>query len=151
MQIDDELNNLKSEIITSMAKVEDGHHRIVLSLLIRTMNSQESFSNKIFEKLELIIRDEERIKEIVLNGHVHEHKRHHDWVEERMLYTEREKVDELVRWATRKMETEKEFTKDNRHYIRVVGEKLLYAGLLLLLGAIGAVIWAYLHIEPVTK
>jgi len=143
---DEDLKHLKDEIITAMAQVEDAHHRIVLSLMIRTMNTQEAFSHKIFEKLELIIRDEQRIKDIVLNGHVHEHKRHHDWVEERMVYTEREHVDELVRWATIKMNTEKEFAKDNKHYMREVLEKLLYAGILMVLGAVGAAVWAYLHV-----
>jgi len=148
---DDELNRLKSEIITSMAQVEDAHHRVVLSLLIRTMNSQESFANNIFEKLEVIIKDEERIRDIVLNGHVDNHKRHHDWVETRMQYSS--KIDDMIRWSEAKIEREREFNKDNRHYVRVIVEKILYAGFLLIAGAFASEIWEVTqgHMGLITK
>jgi hypothetical protein len=146
MSADDELARLKGEILTSMAQVEDAHHRVVLSLLIRTMNTQEHFANGIFEKLEMIIKDEERIKEIVLNGHVHEHKRHHDWVEERMLYVEREKTDEVLRWAHHKMESENLLGEEKRHTFRSVLEKLLYAGIVLLLGLVVSDLWYHMQL-----
>ena len=151
MTNDDELNRLKSEIITSMAQVEDAHHRVVLSLLIRTMNSQESFANNIFEKLEVIIKDEERIRDIVLNGHVDNHKRHHDWVETRMQYSS--KIDDMIRWSEAKIEREREFNKDNRHYVRVIVEKILYAGFLLIAGAFASEIWEVTqgHMGLITK
>ena len=82
--LDEDSQNLKDEIITSMAQVEDKHHRIVLSLMIRMMNTQENFTNVVFEKLDTLIRDEERIKEIVLNGHTEQHIKHHDWVQEQL-------------------------------------------------------------------
>jgi len=82
---DDELEKLKGEIISSMAKIEDTHHRVVLSFMIRIMSTQERFITEIYNKLDGIIQDEKRIKEIVLNGHVDEHVIHHNWIRSEIL------------------------------------------------------------------
>jgi hypothetical protein len=49
------------------------------------MNTQERFITDIFERVDKILQDEERIKEIVLNGHIDQHRNHHDWVEKQIV------------------------------------------------------------------
>ena len=115
MTTDEELEKLKSEIITSMAQIEDTHHRVVLSLMIRIMGTQERFTNDIFTKLDVIIQDEGRIKEIVLNGHRGEHTEHHDWVKTQM-------------------ETQEKSKDEFKNFIKSTLGKVITLGLIFLLG-----------------
>jgi sulfatase maturation enzyme AslB (radical SAM superfamily) len=84
MTSDDDLEALKNEIVSSMAQIEDKHHRVVLSLMIRIMSTQERFSKEIYDRLDTIIHDEERIKLIALNGHTAQHAAHHDWIKDKI-------------------------------------------------------------------
>jgi GTP-binding protein EngB required for normal cell division len=83
--LDNELNRLKDEIISSLAIVEDAHHRVVLTLMIRIIETQERFTNQVFTKFDRIIQDEERIKNIALNGFSDQHADHHRWVAIKVL------------------------------------------------------------------
>ena len=42
-EAEEELEKLRSELITSMARVEDEHYRMILSLMVRMMYTHENF------------------------------------------------------------------------------------------------------------
>ncbi len=125
LNMEAELETLKGEIISSMAKVEDAHHRVVLSLMVRIMITQERFTKDIFEKLDTIIRDEDRIKEIALNGDLQEHSSHHNWVRE-------------------KMARQKEDSSNNREIFRSTLFKGLVAVVIFILGHEASVFFPHL-------
>lgn len=115
MEADEEMEQLRSELLTSMARVEDEHFRIIISLMIRMMFTHENFMNSVYTKLNKIIEDEDRIRDIVLNGHVDTHSEHHNWIETKILLENDTKLQ-------------------NKKFIRTVGAKVLIAIILLLLG-----------------
>jgi tRNA G18 (ribose-2'-O)-methylase SpoU len=112
---EEETEKLKDEIVSSMAQVEDKHHRVVLSLMIRIMGTQERFIHEIFQKLDTLIQDEERIREIVLNGHMENHSKHHEWLQ-------------------RKIEIEEENKKDFRGFLKTSFGRIIIAIFLFILG-----------------
>ena len=120
MEAEEELEKLRSELITSMARVEDEHYRMILSLMVRMMYTHENFINSVYDKLNKIIEDEERIKAIVLNGHVKNHSEHHNWI------------------AT-KLESENDLRSQNKQFIRAIWTKILIAIILILLGYHGKI------------
>ena len=112
---DEELEKLKDEIISSMAQIEDTHHRVVLSLMIRIMSTQERFITEIYNKLDGIVQDEKRIKNIVLNGHVEMHAEHHNWIRD-------------------KIANDKEMSKDTKSFFKSLVGKILTLAIIFLLG-----------------
>lgn len=86
---------LHSEILDQMMEVEDPNYRAVLGLLIKSDDLRhrrwdemdrkiEDRLNAVDRKLDEILRDEERLRMIVLNGHVEVHDAHHRWVNDKM-------------------------------------------------------------------
>jgi response regulator RpfG family c-di-GMP phosphodiesterase len=77
---DDEEQKLKNDIISAITAVEAADQRVVLSLMLRMVNTNERLAEELVEKLDLILEDEKRLKSIVLNGHMDEHDEHHRWL-----------------------------------------------------------------------
>jgi len=125
LEADEEMEQLRSELLTSMARVEDEHFRVIISLMIRMMFTHENFMNSVYTKLNKIIEDEDRIRDIVLNGHVDNHSEHHNWIETKIL-------------------SENDTKLQNKKFIRTVGAKVLIAIILLLLGYHGEILFLQL-------
>lgn len=67
-------STLESDLIKALSEVNDPAQRMVLGLLLRT---QKEISNK----LDTVLADESKIRQIVLNGHTEDHHDHHVWLE----------------------------------------------------------------------
>jgi hypothetical protein len=66
-------SDLNSEILAAIGQVQDADSRVMLSLLARVHADISS-------RLDRILADERRIKDIVLNGHTEVHSEDHVWL-----------------------------------------------------------------------
>lgn len=83
-------NAIRDDILAAINTLDDVNQRVVLTLLLRVVDD-------IGGKIDRVLQDERRIKDIVLNGHVDVHAQHHHWIEQQMAKTS--KVDEAVAFA----------------------------------------------------
>jgi len=111
----DESDILRKDIIDAMTKIEDVNYRVTLALILRMLDSQDKLIHKLFEKVDTLIADETRLRNVVLNGHVDKHADHHDWIEG-------------------KIEKEEGFEIANKTFLRGALEKAIIAGIIFLLG-----------------
>jgi hypothetical protein len=136
---------LRRDIIDAMTKIENPQYRITLALVLRILDSQDRLIHEMFAKIDTLIKDEKRLQSIVLNGHVDKHTEHHDWLEKNLIDTDNlrqvielaedhAKHDGLCEWAAQKKREEDESVRANKKTFRGILEKLLYAGLVFLIG-----------------
>ena len=129
---------LRENMLAQMATIEDASMRSIFSLLIQMVDINLSFQHRVINKIDAVLRDEARIKEIVLNGHVTNHRQHHDWIQENLINTD--KLKHVIRlseghrmdgvyckWAADKIEEEKRLKYANKTSIRNIFEKVFYA------------------------
>ena len=132
---------LREQMLSQMATIDDANMRSIFSLLIQMVDINLSFQHRVINKIDAVLRDEARIKEIVLNGHVVNHRKHHDWLEENLIRSDKllhvlklsegHRMDGVYcKWAADKMEEEKQFRKANKSSVRNVLEKIFYAVLI---------------------
>lgn len=74
--------NVRSEILSGIAKTED---QTVKSLLLLLLGVLEEIGGKI----DSVISDERSLRETVLNGHSDVHPKHHEWIAEKMQAEEK--------------------------------------------------------------
>ena len=124
-----ELEELRRDVIKSLTQIEDSGYRAVLSLLLRMMDTHEAIVNEMFKnlnrKLDLVLEDEERIKKIVLNGHIETHVKHHKWVDD--------KINE---------ETKSETTKNA--IVGGIAEKVATAAVMFIIGVVASKLFPHL-------
>lgn len=75
--------DVKSEIISAIAKTEDSNMKVVLLMLLGVLD-------EISGKIDKMRADEEGLRAAVLNGHAGIHDKHHDWVEIKIKQEEEE-------------------------------------------------------------
>ena len=66
--------SLEGDLLKALAEINDPAHRSVLALLLRAVKD-------IGTKLDAVLSDEARIREIVLDGFSKDHHDHHVWLE----------------------------------------------------------------------
>ena len=71
---EDEDTILKKDMMEALATIQDPGQKVVLMLLIRSIDN-------ISVKLDKVLADEEKLKHIVLNGSAKDHDAHHRWIE----------------------------------------------------------------------
>lgn len=76
--------DVKSEIISAIAKTEDSNMKVVLLMLLGVLD-------EISGKIDAMRADEEGLRAAVLNGHASNHDKHHEWVSQKMFEEEEEK------------------------------------------------------------
>lgn len=84
---EDEDIKLKKDMMEALASIQDPGQKVVLMLLARSMDN-------ISRKLDKVLADEAKLKQIVLNGSAKDHDAHHRWIETRIL--DSKEVDELM-------------------------------------------------------
>jgi hypothetical protein len=143
--VDTEDTDLKKDMLDALATIQDPGQRIVLMLLMRSMDN-------ISHKLDKVLSDEAKIKHIVLNGHSDAHDAHHKWVDEQIAkkveHTEsldfikaRRNNGGLCEFAKRKVEEEKALNASKRKISEGIVEKILVAVLMFVAG-----VWASIHL-----
>lgn len=143
--VDTEDTDLKKDMLDALATIQDPGQRIVLMLLMRSMDN-------ISHKLDKVLSDEAKIKHIVLNGHSDAHDAHHKWVDEQIAkkveHTEsldfikdRRNNGGLCEFAKRKVEEEKALNASKRKISEGIVEKILVAILMFTAG-----VWASIHL-----
>lgn len=81
----EDTQELKRDILAEMAKIEDMNYRLTLSLVLRVIDVQDRLVLQMYDKLDALIKDENRIREVALNGHEAHHHEHHDWLEKNLF------------------------------------------------------------------
>jgi hypothetical protein len=136
--VDTEDTDLKKDMLDALATIQDPGQRIVLMLLMRSM---DNISHKL-----------DKVKHIVLNGHSDAHDAHHKWVDEQIAkkveHTEsldfikaRRNNGGLCEFAKRKVEEEKALNASKRKISEGIVEKILVAVLMFVAG-----VWASIHL-----
>lgn len=118
--------DVKSEILSAIAKTNDDNMKMLLLLMLGVLE-------EIGGKVDTVLKNENAMRTMVLNGHAPKHHDHHDWVEKRM--NRDGELEPLIYWAAEKMRQEKEDSRNVRKMmLDAVGKGVLY----LLIGGIGA-------------
>ena len=111
--------NVKSEILSAIAKSDDANMKAVLLLLLGVFED-------IGGKLDTMMRDETAMRAAVLNGHAPVHHDHHQWIERKI-----KEEDE----ADKRAAQEDQKATDERRRVRYnLAEKVVWA---ILAGAVG--------------
>lgn len=119
--------NVKSEILAAIAKTNDENMKMILLLMLGVLE-------EIGSKVDAVLKDEQSLRDTVLNGHAMNHDRHHEWVERRMAANHCEQV---CGWAKNKMILEDDEKKANITSARRIRDNLIErAGWLVLCGLI---------------
>ena len=146
---EDEDIKLKKDMMEALASIEDPGQKVVLMLLVRSMDN-------ISRKLDKVLADEAKLKQIVLNGSAKDHDAHHKWIEGQVNNSEDiVKTIEFVKerhshggycdYATKMIKSENDDLVDKRKVKTGVVEKVI----LVVLGIIGAALASkYLVIVP---
>jgi hypothetical protein len=132
--------NLRKDMLEALGSIEDPGQRIVLMLLLRSMDD-------ISRKLDKVLSDEAKIKHIVLNGHSEAHDAHHKWIDTQLPKTNdiehavtfvKNRIDNkgLCSYATRKLKEEEDNSASKRKIGESIVEKILYAILVFLVGVV---------------
>jgi hypothetical protein len=132
LSADEDIDGLRDDILIAMTKVEDSTYRIVLSLMLRVIAAQQKLLKEMVDRLDTVIEDEQRIKEIVLNGHIKAHTIHHDFLAKQLASSD--EFEYAIRWAAQKMKEERENNTDRKRRLSNIVEKLLLGGILFLIG-----------------
>ncbi len=136
--VDTEDNDLRKDMLDALGTIQDPGQRIVLMLLMRSMDN-------ISHKLDKVLSDEAKIKHIVLNGHSDAHDAHHKWVDGQIVkHTENTKSLEFIKdrvnngglcdFAKRKVAEETALSASKRKIGEGIVEKILVAILMFVAG-----------------
>jgi len=131
-----EHSKLREDLYGAMMGVEDPTHRLIISFLLKLFEEQELFRAELLNKLDIVIKDEQAIKEIALNGHIDSHEDHHDWLHHHLHKTDKlEHVIKLseghreegvyCKWASDKMKEEAENKKTVKSFKMDITKQLL--------------------------
>lgn len=77
--------DLKDDIVAAIAKTNDENIKAVLLLMLSVVGD-------IGDKIDVMMRDEQRVRAAVLNGHEPVHHAHHEWVARKI----KEEADEAA-------------------------------------------------------
>ena len=146
---EDEDIKLKKDMMEALASIEDPGQKVVLILLVRSMDN-------ISRKLDRVLADEAKLKQIVLNGSAKDHDAHHKWIEMQVrASTEIDSAISFVKerhshggycdYAIRMIKAEEESLVDKRKVKTGVAEKII----LVILGIVATALASkYLNIIP---
>lgn len=117
--------DLRAELLAAIDKAADQRDRTMLMLMFGLFEATEKGISEISGKIDMVLRDEQGLREAVLNGHAKNHDRDHTWIAEQIHHRgqaaeERRWVrDRMVadceaacNWAKQKMHKEAEAEKD---------------------------------------
>jgi polyribonucleotide nucleotidyltransferase len=132
LSADSDIGLLQEDILSAMTKVEDSTYRLILSLMLRVISAQQKLLKEMVDRLDTVIDDEQRMREIVLNGHDMMHHKHHDWLEKQLANSD--ELEYAMRWAAGKMAEEKEQRSNFKRSRNSVVEKIFIAGITFIFG-----------------
>lgn len=124
--------NVRSEILSTIAKTSDEAMRSVLLLMLGVLD-------EIGNKIDGVRQDEQSLRDTVLNGHAADHDEHHRWVEARM----KDNCGDACAWAHAKMLEEAEAAKNHKSlWQKFLEGAATHAGSLI---AGGIIAWAFMR------
>lgn len=107
-------NNTRIEIMSAIAAMQDPSQRAVLMLLLKVLDD-------IGSKIDAVLADEKKLREMVLNGHSEQHDAHHVWTARQIIHDEdhlrhhrwiqdhiEHGCEDVCAWARTKIAEEKE-------------------------------------------
>lgn len=104
--------NVRSEILSTIAKTQDENMRAVLLLMLGVLD-------EISKKIDGVLADEKSLREAVLNGHSLTHDDDHEWIKgQRSL-----DCHSICAWAKGKMAEEAEAADLKTHRMRKMIDK----------------------------
>lgn len=93
--------DLKAELLAAIDKAADQRDRTMLMLMFGLFEATQQGINEISGKIDMVLRDEQGLRDAVLNGHAKNHDRDHTWIAEQISY--REQASEERRWVRDRM------------------------------------------------
>lgn len=138
----DDDTSLRKDILDALATVQDPSMRVVLMLLHRGLDS-------INLKLDRVLSDEAKLKQIVLNGGAATHSDEHRWMQQfAMDWAEYRPMMDVIKdqhrngghcdYAKRMMEAEHDDAQSKRKVRDELAGKVLLAIIMLIAGALGS-------------
>lgn len=91
--------DVRSEILALIDKTNDQTMRSLLLLMLGVLEASVAGTEKISKKIDDLLADEARLREVVLNGHDSVHDKHHEWIATQMDRNCAKTCD----WAAQKM------------------------------------------------
>ena len=76
--------NVRSQLMRAIDGEDDAKTRNSYMLMLGILEAMDTGFGRIEQQLTTVMKDEQTIKKLVLNGHDGNHHKHHDWVEHRM-------------------------------------------------------------------
>jgi predicted NodU family carbamoyl transferase len=128
----EDIDELREDILKAMTQGQDATQRALLSIMLRMMSTQQKLLSEMVDRLDKVIEDKDRIKQIVLEHHLAHHGQHHDWLFSQL--TNRDEVEYAIKWAASKMKEELDSRVRLKKTSYIIFERLLTAGLLFLAG-----------------
>lgn len=116
--------DLRADLLAAIDKAADQRDRTMLMLMFGLFEAMETGIREISGKIDMVLRDEQGLREAVLNGHAKNHDRDHTWIAEQIEHKEQAAEDRRwVRdrrvsgcdatcdWVTKKMRAEADAEK----------------------------------------
>lgn len=102
--------DLKAELLAAIDKAADQRDRTLLMLMFGLFEATQQGISEISGKIDMVLRDEQGLREAVLNGHAKNHDRDHTWIAEQIQH--KEQAAEERRWVRDRMAAECESACD---------------------------------------
>jgi hypothetical protein len=132
VEVEKDIEDLREDILGVMTNVDDATARNMLSLLLRVLSVHQRLLKEMVDKIDLIIKDEERLKRIVLERYVESHPEHHAWITSQLNH--KEKIDYAIDWAANKMAEETASRMEKSRSAKSIMERLIYTFLAFIIG-----------------
>ncbi len=142
-------SNTRADIMAAIATMQDPNQRAVLMLLLKVLDD-------IGAKIDAVLADENKLREMVLNGHSEQHDEHHVWVQRQIIHDEdhlrhhrwvQEHIehgcDDVCAWARTKMAEEKENSASRRRVFEGWASEIGRHIITILLTIFGLGLYAY--------
>jgi hypothetical protein len=104
--------NVKSEILSAIAKTEDANLKMILLLMLGVLE-------EIGSKIDTVITDEQALRNTVLNGHSDAHHAHHDWIAQRIAHNGR------CEWANKEVIKQAEIASSRKNIATKLAEAVI--------------------------
>lgn len=111
--------NVRSAILAEIAKTDDSHLKTILLLMFGVLEQGEKGLQRIEQKIDKVLKDEQAIKKLALNGHEMNHHEHHDWIADRI------KNGGHCQWAIKKQQQEAEATQNKKSLVMKFMESIV--------------------------
>lgn len=123
---------VRTKILAAIDATDDKMHRNLLLLMFGVLEQNERGMKRIEEKIDTVLRDEQALRRIVLNGSMESHDDDHHWIREQRELD----CPAVCNWAQKKMAEELESEKVSKGRFRMILDKMAEHAVTIMITAI---------------